>query len=40
MARAKGKTKAEELQEAIAEAVGAGKELHLESVDFSDPNRS
>lgn len=39
MARAKGKTKAEELQEAIAEAVGAGKELHLESVDFSDPNR-
>lgn len=36
---AKRKTKAEELQEAVAEAVGAGKELHLESVDFSDPNR-
>ena len=36
---AKKKTKAEELQEAVAEAVGAGKELHLESVDFSDPNR-
>ncbi len=35
----KPKTKAEFLQEAIAEAVGAGKELHLESVDFSDPNR-
>jgi len=36
---AKKKTKAEELQEAVAEAVGAGRELHLESVDFSDPNR-
>ncbi len=35
----KKKTKAEELQEAVAEAVGAGRELHLESVDFSDPNR-
>jgi putative DNA methylase len=34
-----GKTKKELLDEAIAEAVGAGKELHLESVDFSDPNR-
>ena len=32
-------TKKELLDEAIAEAVGAGKELHLESVDFSDPNR-
>jgi len=37
--KAKRKTKAEELQEAVAEAVGAGRELHLESVDFSDPNR-
>jgi putative DNA methylase len=36
---AKKKTKAEELQDAVAEAVGAGRELHLESVDFSDPNR-
>ena len=36
---AKKKTKAELLQEAVAEAVGAGRELHLESVDFSDPNR-
>ena len=35
----KSKTKAELLQEAVAESVGAGKELHLESVDFSDPNR-
>lgn len=39
MAKAKRKTKAEELQEAVAEAVGAGRELHLEAVDFSDPNR-
>ncbi|MFO0915928.1 MAG: hypothetical protein U0795_23415 [Pirellulales bacterium] len=39
MAKTKKKTKAEELQEAVAEAVGAGRELHLESVDFSDPNR-
>lgn len=39
MAKAKKQTKAEELQEAVAEAVGAGRELHLESVDFSDPNR-
>ncbi|HCO23467.1 MAG TPA: site-specific DNA-methyltransferase [Gimesia maris] len=39
MAKAKRKTKAEELAEAVAEAVGAGRELHLESVDFSDPNR-
>lgn len=39
MTIAKKKSKAEELQEAVAEAVGAGRELHLESVDFSDPNR-
>jgi putative DNA methylase len=32
-------TKKELQDAAIAEAVGAGKELHLESVDFSDPNR-
>lgn len=36
---AKKNTKSEELQEAVAEAVGDGRELHLESVDFSDPNR-
>lgn len=39
MAKAKKKTKAEQLQEAVAKAVGAGRKLHLESVDFSDPNR-
>jgi hypothetical protein len=39
MAKIKKKTKAEELQDAVAEAVGAGRELHLESVDFSDLNR-
>ncbi len=33
------KTKKEELDEAVAKAVGAGRELHLETVDFSDPNR-
>ena len=34
-----GTTKKELLDAAIAEAVGAGKEFHLESVDFADPNR-
>src|SRR5262245_9323164 len=33
------KTKKESLEEAVAQAVGAGRELHLETVDFSDPNR-
>jgi len=33
------KTKQEALQEAVAAAVGAGRELYVESVDFSDPNR-
>lgn len=33
------KSKKEELDESIALAVGAGRELHLETVDFSDPNR-
>lgn len=37
--RKTGKTKKELLDEAVAEAVGAGREIHLESVDFSDPNR-
>lgn len=40
VAKTKNKTKAERLQETIAEAVGAGRELYLESVDFSDPNRA
>ena len=34
------KTKKKQLEEAIAEAVGAGREVCLETVDFSDPNRS
>ncbi|MFT7404965.1 hypothetical protein [Zhongshania sp.] len=38
MALAK-KTKAEITEELVAEAVGAGKKAHLETVDFSDPNR-
>ena len=33
------KTKSEIIAEQVAEIVGAGKELHLESVDFCDPNR-
>jgi len=33
------KTQAEIIAEQVAEAVNAGAELHLESVDFSDPNR-
>ncbi len=33
------KTKAEITAELVAEAVGAGKKAHLETVDFSDPNR-
>lgn len=43
MAKAKSssgkKTKQQLLEEAVAQAVGAGRELHLETVDFSDPNR-
>ncbi|MCK5791911.1 MAG: hypothetical protein KAH34_13760, partial [Ketobacter sp.] len=37
--KAKPLTKAEIIAEQVAETVGAGRELHLESVDFSDPNR-
>lgn len=33
------KKKAELTEELVAEAVGAGKKIQLESVDFSDPNR-
>jgi len=33
------KTKQQTLEEAVAEAVGAGRELYLETVDFSDANR-
>lgn len=39
MARIKGKTKKEFLAEQIAAAVGAGREVAVETVDFSDPNR-
>jgi putative DNA methylase len=34
-----GKTKAERVAEAVADAVGAGRAVQLETVDFSDPNR-
>jgi hypothetical protein len=36
---AKKKNTQEQLTEDIRRLVGAGKEWHLESVDFSDPNR-
>src|ERR1700681_2301827 len=35
-----GKTKKERLAEEIAKAVGAGREVADETVDFSDPNRA
>jgi putative DNA methylase len=38
-ARTAGKTKKEDLAEQIAAAVGAGREVAVETVDFSDPNR-
>jgi len=37
--RTKGKSKKELLAEQIASAVGAGREVCVETVDFSDPNR-
>ncbi len=39
MTRTAGKTKKQELAEQIAVAVGAGREVAVETVDFSDPNR-
>lgn len=39
MAKLKGKSKKELLTEQIAAAVGAGREVAVETVDFSDPNR-
>src|SRR6266480_1409452 len=39
MANLKGKSKKELLAEQIAAAVGAGREVAVETVDFSDPNR-
>ena len=38
-ARKSGKSKKELLTEQIAAAVGAGREIAVETVDFSDPNR-
>lgn len=37
--RTKGKSKKELLADQIAAAVGAGREVAVETVDFSDPNR-
>src|ERR1700691_435401 len=39
MAKIKGKSKKELLAAQIATAVGAGREVAVETVDFSDPNR-
>ena len=41
MARASSSepTKAQRVAKAVADAVGAGKAVHLETVDFNDPNR-
>lgn len=39
MAKTKGKSKKELLIEQIAASVGAGREVAVETVDFSDPNR-
>ena len=39
MARSRGETKPERIAREVAAAVQAGKEWHLESVDFGDPNR-
>ena len=34
-----GKTKKERIAEAVAKAVGAGREVAIPTVDFSDPHR-
>src|SRR5665213_4612444 len=39
MAKTKSKSKKEQLSDQIASAVGAGREVAVEVVDFSDPNR-
>src|SRR5208282_2747806 len=39
MVKSKGKSKKELLAEQIAAAVGAGREVAVETVDFSNPNR-
>src|ERR1022692_4166700 len=38
-ARSNGKTKKERLAQEIAKAVGAGRPVAVETVDFNDPNR-
>src|SRR5262249_38144284 len=38
--KAKGKSKKELLSDQISVAIGAGREACVETVDFSDPNRS
>src|ERR1017187_1146536 len=38
-ARSNGKTKKERLAQEIAKAVGAGRQVAVETVDFNDPNR-
>ena len=40
MVKTKGKSKKELLTEQIADTVGAGREVCVETVDFSDPNRA
>jgi putative DNA methylase len=40
MAKTKGKSRKELLTEQIATAVGAGRAVAVETVDFSDPNRT
>src|SRR5664279_3966296 len=39
MAKVKGKSKKELLKDQIAAVGGAGREVAVETVDFSDPNR-
>jgi putative DNA methylase len=39
MARSKGPSKKDVLTEQVARAVGAGREMAMETVDFNDPNR-
>src|SRR5579862_2583371 len=39
MTKTKGKSKKELLTDQIAATVGAGREVAVETVDFSDPNR-
>jgi putative DNA methylase len=40
MVKAVAKTKKERVAEEVAKAVGAGRAVEVETVDFSDPNRA